>query len=80
MEREQAGKDMDAARDEGGKEADHDRAKELNKQKESVNGRMQDTLAKLRRKIITEAGTSKSRLDSVERIINRNGKNQQKNG
>tara|TARA_Y100000034_G_scaffold136773_1_gene215642 strand:- start:2014 stop:3882 length:1869 start_codon:yes stop_codon:yes gene_type:complete len=77
MERDQAGKDMDAARDEGGKQADHDRAKEL--QKETVHTRLVSTLNTLKRRIISESGDKKSKLLSLERIINRNAENHQKN-
>jgi hypothetical protein len=84
QEMDQMGKDMDAEREEGGKAADHGRAMELQKQqqkqqKESANNRILNTLTTLKRRIIVESGDTKSRLSSIDRIINRNGKNLQKN-
>tara|TARA_R110002051_G_scaffold167577_1_gene238196 strand:+ start:1584 stop:3461 length:1878 start_codon:yes stop_codon:yes gene_type:complete len=75
MDREQGGKDADAARDEGGKEADHERQMEVEKKKpkkESVDIRLIQTLNKLRKKVLSEAGNKSTRLAAIDRVIDRN--------
>lgn len=77
MDREQQGKDADAGRDEGGKQADHERQMEVEKKKpkkESIA-----FLNRLKNRIIAESGTGHKKLASLERIITRNVRNQQKN-
>ena len=83
MERDQAGKDMDAARGEGEKQSDHDRQKELAKKtpkRESVDAKIADTIIKVKMKILSESGLNGKKLNSLNRIISRNTVNHQKNG
>jgi len=83
MERDQMGKDADAARDEGSAQADHERQMEVEKskvRKESVDSKVENTLFKLKQRILSEEGDITSKLTSVDRIISRNTRNHQNNG
>lgn len=78
MDREQSGKDADAARDEGGNQSDHERQMEVEKakpKKEAVDHRLNQTLTKLRREILSESGTKSTRIAVIDRVISRNKEN-----
>ena len=83
MARDQEGKDMDSARGEGEKQADHERQMEVEKKKvkkESVDSKIEDTLKKLKRRVLAESGGNAHKLTSIDRIISRNTGNHQNNG
>ena len=83
MERDQMGADADAARDEGSAQSDHERQMEVEKskvRKESVDSKVENTLFKLKQRILSESGDMTEKLASIDRIISRNTKNHQNNG
>ena len=83
MDRDQMGADADAARDEGSAQSDHERQMEVEKskvRKESVDSKVENTLFKLKQRILSESGDMTEKLASIDRIISRNTKNHQNNG
>lgn len=70
-ERDQMAADMDAARDEGQAQADHERQMEVEKAKVKKPRESVEALERVRRKLIQESPQNKTQIRAITRIIER---------